>query len=65
MGRDTLTKDQLFETTSDSRRFVERRYPDGEIDWLWVRFTRPTDIDCTDLSDDELADRIHAARGLS
>lgn len=52
-----------FELT---HRFVERRYGNGELDWLWVKkFTvRESDVDCTDLTDDQLAARIEAARAV-
>ena len=46
------------------RTFVERTYADGEVDWIWIRTPsmRSTDIDCTELSNDELAARIAAAK---
>ena len=44
--------------------FVERRYSPNGIDWLWVKrgSIKSADIDCTGISNDDLAARIQAAR---
>lgn len=43
--------------TEVTHRFVYRSYRDGDADCLWVKraLMRPGDVDCTDMSDDELA----------
>lgn len=47
-----------------ARKFVERRYANKEIDWIWIRtaLVKPTDVDCTGLDSDQLAERIATAK---
>jgi hypothetical protein len=47
-----------------SHAFVERHYSGGDIDWLRVKrgSIKSTDLDCTGISNDDLAARIQAAR---
>jgi hypothetical protein len=54
----------MNELNECSHAFVERRYSDGNIDWLWVKrgLIKSTDVDCTGISDDDLAARIQVAR---
>ena len=48
----------------DTHAFVERRYSDGEIDWVWVKkgLVTPADLDCTNMTTEELAARIEKVR---
>jgi hypothetical protein len=45
-------------------RFVERRYQDGSVDWLWIRAAtvRTNDIDCTAMSEEQIGARIEAVK---
>jgi hypothetical protein len=49
----------------DTMRFVERRYANSEIDWLWVKYLKPGDVDCTGITDDDLAQRMQDAKSRS